>query len=319
MLSSLTGLLKVICALAALMTLLGCEAPLDLQGVEQISAEPVKRYDRFQSIAKHENTIVAVGFSGAVLTSNDGAKKWQRVDVPGAFDLIEVVACNDGSFAALDATRKVWVSTDSAITWKSKAIDTEESVTTLTCSPDNKLWVGGSFTSIFSSPDKGETWQTYSLDEDAMFTSIQFIDESYGVASGEFGIVMITQDGGESWEFGTSIPNDFYPESTLFLDRDNGYAVGLNGKILKTTDAGESWVYEDSGTEAPLYGLAMHSGRLYVVGEGGIMLRLQGERWVPVQHGKPTRSYLRSALSVSDDEILIAGGAGALFLVSTQY
>jgi len=315
---SIKYLSRTFCAFAMFMAIVGCEAPLDLQGVEQVSKMPVKRFDRFQSVAKKGDTIVVVGFNGTVLVSNDGAEQWKRQDLPGALDLIEVVACDDGSFAVLDATRKIWISADSGNSWDSKNIDTEETVTTLTCGTDNKLWVGGSFTSIFSSDDRGESWKTSSLDEDAMFTSIQFLDENYGVASGEFGMVIVTNDGGETWEIGPSIPNDFYPESTLFLDRDNGYAVGLNGKILKTIDAGASWTYEDSGTDVPLYGMTMHGEDLYVVGEGGIMLRLKDDHWESFQHGKPTRSYLRSALSVNDQQLLIAGGAGALFLVSTQ-
>lgn len=311
------SLIRFLCGVL-LLTATGCEAPLDLKGVEQVSKMPTKRFDRFQSLARSGEALVAVGFNGTVLVSTDGAKEWKRLDLSGALDLIEVVACNDGSLAALDATRKVWISTDSGDSWNAKVIDTEESVTTLACGPDNKLWVGGSFTSIFSSEDKGESWLLSSLYEDAMFTSIQFLDESYGVATGEFGMVVVSTDGGETWDLVSNMPNDFYPESTLFLDPDNGYAVGLNGKILKTVDGGVSWTYEESGTEAPLYGLTVHDGGLYVVGEGGIMLHLANGRWQPVQHGKPTRSYLRSALSVNDQELLIAGGAGALYLVSTQ-
>lgn len=312
------GLTRMFCALIALMLMMGCEAPLDLQGVENVSKMPVKRFDRFQALAKSGETLIVVGFNGTVLVSNDGAERWKRLDLPGALDLIDIVACDDGSFAALDATRKIWISDDNGNSWDSKNIDTEDSVTTLTCGPDNKLWVGGSYTSIYSTEDRGGTWQTSTLGEDAMFTSIQFLDENYGVASGEFGKVVVSRDGGETWEIGPSMPNDFYPESTLFLDHDNGYAVGLNGKILKTTDAGASWTNEDSGTDAPLYGITVHAGDLYVVGEGGMMLHRNDGRWEQIQHGKPTRSYLRSALSVNDHQMLIAGGAGALFLVPTQ-
>ncbi len=315
---SVKSLSRTFCAFAMLVAIVGCEAPLDLQGVEEVSKLPVKRFDRFQSMAKQGNTVVAVGFNGSVLVSNDGAVQWKRQDLPGALDLIGVVACDDGSFVALDATRKIWISIDDGDSWIAKNIDTEEAVTTLTCGPDNKLWVGGSYTSIYSTEDRGETWTTNALDEDAMFTSIQFLDENYGVASGEFGMVVVSKDGGETWEIGPSMPNDFYPESTHFLDHDNGYAVGLNGKILKTIDAGASWTYEDSGTDAPLYGITVHGDSLYVVGEAGMMLRLKDGRWEKVQHGKPARSYLRAALSVNDQQLLIAGGAGALFLVSTQ-
>ncbi|MBE0577071.1 MAG: hypothetical protein IH613_14395 [Desulfuromonadales bacterium] len=313
-----TGITRIFCVLFLLLLMMGCEAPLDLEGVAQVSKTPVKRFDRFQSAAKHGETLVVVGFNGTVLVSDNGAKQWQRHELPGALDLIEVVACDDGSFAALDATRRLWVSIDKGNRWDSKNIDTEDAVTTLTCAPDNKLWVGGSFTSIYSTEDKGDTWTSSSLGEDAMFTSIQFVDELYGVASGEFGMLVITSDGGESWEIGPSMPNDFYPEATLFLDHDNGYAVGLNGKILRTIDGGVSWTHEDSGIDAPLYGITMHNEDLYVFGEGGMMLHQKDGQWRQIAHGKPTRSYLRTALSVDNRHLLIAGGAGALFLVATQ-
>ena len=316
--SSATGLIRVFSVFVMLAALIGCEAPLDLQGVEQVSKMPVKRFDRFQSAAKYGETLVTVGFNGAVLVSNDGAEQWSRLDLPEAEDLIGVAACGDGSFAILDATRKVWTSTDRGKSWGANSIDTTEALTTLTCGPDNKLWVGGSFTSIFSSADKGATWQHSSLEEDAMFTSIQFLDEKHGVASGEFGMLVWTSDGGSTWIVGPSMPNDFYPQATLFLDLNNGYAVGLNGKILKTVDGGSSWTYENSGTEAPLYGMTMHGADLYAVGEGGVMLRRKAGIWEQVPHGKPVRSYLRSVMSVNDRQVLIAGGAGALFLVSTQ-
>lgn len=311
-------LIRALGAFIVLLAMMGCEAPLDLQGVEQTSQLPVKRFDRLQAAAKHGDTLVVVGFNGTVLVSKDGAAQWSRQELPGALDLIDVVACNDGSFAALDATRKLWISSDDGTTWEARNIDTSDAVTALTCSPDNKLWVGGSYTTILSSDDKGISWNAHTLDEDAMFTSVQFLDESYAVASGEFGMLVVSTDGGETWAAGTSMPNDFYPESALFLDHDNGYAVGLNGKILKTIDAGASWTYEDSGTDAPLYGITVHDGDLYVVGEGGIMLRQNGGRWEPIEHGKPTRSYLRSALSVSNGHLLVVGGAGALFVVFTQ-
>lgn len=304
--------------IGALLALFGCEAPLDLQGVEQVSTAPVKRYDRFQAVARQGSALVAVGFNGAVLRSADDGGHWERIDLPGALDLIDVVACNDGNFVALDATRKVWVSADGGNLWESKVIDTADPVTTITCSPDSRIWVGGGFSSILSSDDGGETWMSTSMDEDAMFTSIQFLDESYGVASGEFGMVVVTRDGGESWEISGRIPGDFYPEATLFLDQDTGYAVGLDGKILTTADGGQSWEYEESGTDAPLYGITEHAGTLYVVGEGGIMLRRLEGRWEPVRHGLAVRSYLRSAMPVNDGQLLVAGGAGALFLVPTQ-
>jgi photosystem II stability/assembly factor-like uncharacterized protein len=305
------------CIFVMLMTMTGCEAPLDLKGVEKVSERPVKRFDQFLSAAKNDRASVVVSSAGAVLVTSDEGKQWTRHDLTGVPNLIEVVSCPDGSFAALDTMRRVWVSADDGNTWNANELETPESMTTLSCDPGNRLWAGGSFTTLMSSTDKGETWETTSFDQDAMFTALQFVDHQFGVAVGEFGTVAITENGGESWEIGPSISNEFYPQAALFLDRENGYVVGLNGKILRTSNGGASWVYEDTPTDAPLYGLARQGVELFVVGEGGVMLHRKDDRWERVNHDKPVGSYLRTALPVNDQELLIAGGAGALFLVST--
>jgi photosystem II stability/assembly factor-like uncharacterized protein len=305
-------------ALLVLMLLPACEARLDLAGVEKTAAMPVKRFDQFQAAAKQGGTLVVVSSNGAVVVSTDATKNWLRHDLPGAPVLIDVTGCPDGSFAALDARRKVWLSADGGKTWGSETIDTEESVTALTCGPDNRLWVVGSFTSIFSSADQGKTWEADALEEDAIFTSIQFVDDHFAVIFGEFGMVIFSHNGGESWEVGPRLPNDFYPQAALFLDRHNGFVAGLNGRILKTADGGSNWEYEVTGMDTPLYGLARMGDDTFAVGEGGEMLRHSGDRWAKVLHGHPVRSYLRGVLPVNNHQLLIAGGAGGLFLVSTQ-
>ena len=105
-------------ALAILVLLVGCEAPLNLDGVKKVSAMPVKRVDQFQSAASNGKAVVVVGQDGIVLVSTDQAKSWTRQELSGAPSLIEVAACPDGTFAALDAVHKVWVSADSGKSWQ---------------------------------------------------------------------------------------------------------------------------------------------------------------------------------------------------------
>jgi photosystem II stability/assembly factor-like uncharacterized protein len=296
----------------------GCEAPLNLDGVKQVSAMPVKRVDQFQSAASNGKAVVVVGQDGIVLVSTDQAKSWARQELSGAPSLIEVAACPDGTFAALDAVHKVWFSADSGKSWGAREIGAKDAVTTLTCSPDNQLWVGGAFTTIYGSADQGATWTTTTFDEDAMFNDIQFVDSQFAVAVGEFGIVASSNDAGKSWTLGPRLPNDFYPQAALFLDRDRGYAVGLGGNILKTANGGKSWEYEKAPSGAPLYGLTRRGDDLVMVGEGGEMLLLKGDRFERVQHGQHIGSYLRAALPIDEKQVLVAGGAGALHLVAVQ-
>jgi len=55
-----------------------------------------------------------------------------------------------------------------------------------------------------------------------------------------------------------------------------------------------------------------------MVGEGGEVLLLKGDRFERVKHGQRIGSYLRAVLPVDGQQVLIAGGAGALHLVATQ-
>ncbi len=52
--------------------LTGCEARLDLSGVNEQLARPTQRSDLFQAAAHYNDTVIAVGGMGAVVSSNDG-------------------------------------------------------------------------------------------------------------------------------------------------------------------------------------------------------------------------------------------------------
>jgi len=298
--------------------LTGCEAPLNLQAVEQERAKPVQRTDQLQSLASTSTTLIAVGGNGLVLRSDKSAQPdWQRQQLAGEPALVEVVSCPDNSFAALAMDRSLWRSSDAGVSWQRSALPTQENVLSLTCAPDNSLWVTGSFSTILSSHDQGQSWQETSLNEDAMLTSIQFLDADNALVTGEFGMVARTADGGNSWQLAEPIPNDFYPQGSYFKDADHGWVAGLNGAVLYTEDGGRSWQRQATGTESPLYSFQPVGDALYLLGDHGTVLKLAGERWQRLT--TPTIPvYLRAAASVGEQQLLVAGGWGALFTINTE-
>ena len=48
----------------------GCEAPLNLEGVDRELAKQIRRTDQFQAIASNGNALVAVGADGLVMVSD---------------------------------------------------------------------------------------------------------------------------------------------------------------------------------------------------------------------------------------------------------
>ncbi|WP_255611642.1 WD40/YVTN/BNR-like repeat-containing protein [Marinobacterium arenosum] len=292
----------------------GCEAPLNLEGVEQEQAKSIRRTDQFQALAANDSTLVAVGGDGLVLTKDRNAADWQRMVLPGQPALIDLVVCPDQSFAALSMERQVWTSDAKGLHWQAVELPTEEDVLALTCAPDNGLWVVGSFSTILGSADKGVSWNQNSLNEDAMLTAIQFLDGDQVVVSGEFGLVAKSRDGGRNWQPSEYMPDDFYPQGVHFTNAAQGWAAGLSGTILHTEDGGLSWQAQVTPTESPLYGFHKSGDRLFALGDHGTVLELNGDSWrriatpnIPV--------YLRDGEALNDNQLLVAGGWGALFTV----
>ena len=302
-------------ALLAGTCLAGCEAQLNLEGVEWQRGQTHLRFDMYQAIASADQRVVAVSSTGAVLTSDTRGATWDRLNLDGNPTLIDVAACPDGRFVALDTRHRIWLENDGE--WTERPIDTPESVLALTCDPRNRIWVTAGFSTLLHSADGGETWVMQSMDEDLQFTTIQFVDEDWGVATGEFGTVVITEDGGDTWNPAEYIPGEFYPMSAVFKDRQNGFVAGLGGITWVTNDGAMSWQRHDAPTPTPLYGIASGSGQVVAVGEGGAVFSWDGSTWRPVA-GVPTMlAYLRAVEVLDDMTILVGGGFGAIMRLST--
>lgn len=310
-------LMPAIVAGFSISLLTGCEAPLNLEGVEKELAKQVRRTDQLQGVVSNGQALVAVGGNGLVLRSELAAQPaWQRQTLDGNPALIDVVACPDNAFAALSMDRTVWRSSDNGVSWQRNELPTPENVLSISCAPDNALWVTGSFSTLLNSADGGASWTENSLNEDAMLTGIQFFDGQNAVVAGEFGMIARTSDGGQSWQLSDPIPNDFYPQGSYFKDADHGWVAGLSGAVLYTDDGGRNWQQQHTGTESPLYSFRAVDDELFLLGDHGTVLKLAGDRWQKVKTPK-IPVYLRAAAPVGENQLLVAGGWGALFTVDT--
>lgn len=294
------------------LSLAGCEAPLNLEKVEQELSKSIRRTDQFQSMASNDQVMVVVGNNGLVLTSPINEQQWQRQTLNNKPALVDVTQCPDQSFVALSLDKTLWRSSDNGSSWHSSPIDTQEDVLALTCAPDNSIWVVGSFSTILNSSDQGTSWNTFSLNEDALLTGIRFVDNNTVIATGEFGVVAKSENGGQDWNPPEYIPNDFYTQGAVFTSTTTGWVGGLSGQILHTTDGGMSWQQQTTPTESPIYGFQQAGSQLFAFGDHNTVLTLNGDQWQRVEtHGKPV--YLRAATQLSNNELLIAGGSGSLF------
>lgn len=297
--------------------LTGCEAPLNLEGVEQELAKSVRRTDQYQAMASNDQTMVVVGSDGLVLSADrQQPVQWKRAQIAEKPSLIDLQSCPDQSFVALSTDRKIWLADAKASAWQSVELPTQENLLAVACAPDNSYWAVGSFSTILSSHDKGASWNAVSLDQDAMFTAIQFLDENTVLVAGEFGLMVRSEDAGENWQELQPVSDDFYSQGIWFRNRDEGWVAGLGGTLMHTADAGESWQVQSTGTESPLYQFKPLDDRLLVLGDHGTVLQLSDDHWIPLESPK-IPVYLRDA-EVVGDQVWVAGGWGALFPLSLK-
>lgn len=93
----------------------------------------------------------------------------------------------------------------------------------------------------------------------------------------------------------------------LALDQSNIYAVGDNGTILKYTD---SWSAETSGTTNILYGISGNADNLWICGQNGTEIKLEGLSWTAVTTGVAKSLYGVSVLST--DSAWAVGAEGTI-------
>jgi len=312
----------ILLLLSFALILSGCEAKLDLEGVEQSLSKSVRRTDQLQAVTDNGTVVTAVGSDGLILTHPKAtdfgvSQQWVRIELTGQPNFIDITSCPDNSMVALAVERQIWISTNNGQNWVKSDLPTQEEMLSVACTPKGDYWIVGSFSTLLHSTNQGESWTEISFDEDALLTKVQFIDAQHGFVAGEFGLLAKTEDGGQSWQHSNSIPGEFFPQDGYFADLQRGWVSGLGGKILHTTDGGETWKDQETPFSYPLYCFHAKDDRLFVFGDNGVALELDGQRWRALDH-PPVSSYFRDGTLLTDNRLLAAGGIGTLFTIDTE-
>lgn len=167
---------------------------------------------------------------------------------------------------------------------------------------------------VLYSDDQGASWKQAAVPVRSDLTALAFPDASHGWAVGHDGVVLATTDGGASWVRqldGRSLgpllvahysqPQPGVAPETLarlradaqrfqdegpdkpfldvwFEDAQRGYVVGAFNLILHTEDGGAHWLpwldRTDNARALHLYSIRPAGGQLLIVGEQGLVLKL---------------------------------------------
>ncbi len=225
------------------------------------------------AVASAGNRLVAVGPRGHILLSDDAGMTWQQTAVPVSTDLVAVHFANA-----------------------------------------RKGWVVGHDSVILHTADGGQTW-TKQLDGRSALKIL--LDRYAPRASTDARAAAVMKS--LNVTIGQSATPDVFPLPLLdvwFRDENHGFAIGAFNLIFHTTDGGKSWEpwqdRVDNPNEFNLHAVRGHDGRVYVVGERGLVLKLDraSERFTRV--ALPYEGSL-FGLIAEGDQLLVFGDAAQSF------
>ena len=165
---------------------------------------------------------------------------------------------------------------------------------------------------VLVSDDGGQDWQQAAVPTSTDLTAVQFVTDKKGWAVGHDGLVLTSDDAGATWKkqldgrqigpllvsFYEKAPVEeekregllsearFFLESgpdkpfldVFFENEREGFVIGSFNLILRTADGGQTWTPWQDRMDNPrilnLHAIRSIGGEIYVVGELGIMLKL---------------------------------------------
>ncbi|MFC5695938.1 YCF48-related protein [Pseudomonas sp. GCM10022186] len=196
--------------------------------------------------------------------------------------------------------------------------------------------------------DDGQAWTQAQVPVSSDLTALAFPSASQGWAVGHEGVVLHSDDGGKTWSkqldgrqiadllvtyYGNPADPDDPQAQRLkqdaeffaaqgadkplldvwFEDERNGFAIGAFNLILRTGDGGKSWTPWLDRVDNPrgmhLYGLRPAEGSLFMVGEQGLVLKLDAARQRFASLELPYQGTLFGVLG-DDDLVLVYGLRG---------
>ncbi|GAA0794273.1 WD40/YVTN/BNR-like repeat-containing protein [Marinobacterium sediminicola] len=252
----------------------------------------------------------AIGHDGVILHTEDGGESWQ-IQAAGQQLLrqqekaLEQELAIKDRLAETEAVEEIqWQLDDLQVSLEEGAMPT---LMDLLFVDSQRGFVIGAYGVIFGTIDGGESWHSLGHrlpNPDRMHLNAILMDSRNRLlVAGEAGLLMKSDDLGGSWQ---SVDTPYEGSFFALANHDQVFLLGLRGHLYRSSN-GIDWQMEPVPTQASLNGAVSAKGELYLLGQGGVVLKRQGNRFVPVQ---PVPRYSFTSGVLLDDRLLLAGEGG---------
>jgi photosystem II stability/assembly factor-like uncharacterized protein len=252
----------------------------------------LKPWDSFFSVAfLPSGKCYVVGTEGALLTSTDGGRHWERRAIAERgdlswSDLYSIRFAGDGQTGWIGGEGGLILkTTDGGVTWAPQSSGTTENVFRIAVVDPQTAYASGSNGLLLGTTDGGAHWQPQTFKGGLIFFDVAFADAHNGWAVGEFETIIHTADGGKTWapQIGGKRADFKLPAlfAVRFSDAQHGWVAGQGGTMLRTDNGGTTWQPFTAPSAAPMYSVTYVGGasgsaptQLWGSGDGGALVRV---------------------------------------------
>jgi photosystem II stability/assembly factor-like uncharacterized protein len=250
------------------------------------SQYPLELDAELRAIAcKGAEQAVVAGAGGLVLTTYDGGREWQRIEVPDAPEL-RAVALSGGTLGYVAGDGVVLRSEDDAHSWAALPIAAHDWTAVTTTAAGTTVLLASAAGELYRLRDT-ELTRVYVGAGVALRGVAITPDGSEAVAVGDGGLLLRSGDGGEQWMVEPLATARDLHAVRMASDASLVVAVGAAGAIVRL---GLDDVAVNERLDAALSLRALHldhHGHGHAVGDHGVMLETHdaGRTWAPIVHG----------------------------------
>jgi photosystem II stability/assembly factor-like uncharacterized protein len=192
--------------------------------------------------------------------------------------LLQGIAKAGRRLVAVGQRGDIIVSSDAGATWKQSRVPVGSDLTSVFFVDERNGWAVGHDGVVLHTSDAGDTWELQLTGQRANDLLVVAMERKVAAEPASAEGKRLLEEARRYQAQGADKPFlDIW-----FSDSRNGYVVGAYNLIFRTADGGKTWESWFDRTENPkffnLYAIRPAAGALYIVGESGLVLKLDPAR-----------------------------------------